>query len=496
MLRRLNKTSLSLVPACVERPRYERQDAGVGIVHIGPGAFFRAHQAVFIDDAMNFAGGDWRICAISLRSAAIRDALREQDNLYTLAVLDEAASLRIVGAIAEIMVAPEKPSAAIVRMADPEVRIVTLTITEKGYCLSAAGDLDFDHSDIVRDLANPNSPKTAIGFLTEALRVRREKNIDSFVAISCDNITCNGRRLKRAVVSFAEALNPGLAEWIEVNSQFPCTMVDAITPATDDRLRESVASGAGVEDRWPVQREPFAQWVMEDFDGPRPAWDAAGVQFTPDVSQFETAKLRLLNAPHSALAYLGSLADFETVRDAMASPELQAFLHSMTTQEILPALSRPMTSVGKVDLHAYRDMIIQRFKNPNIHHCLSQIAWDGSQKLQQRVFPALAENLAATRSIERLTLIIAAWRRFCAERLRKGEALVEPRSDDVLFSRFVHAETPTDVVLHLAGIGDILPPAIASNTIFRTTLKNAEALLGDGSPSAVLSAAAALSEGV
>lgn len=334
---RLSATTLPQLPSAVLTPDYTLEHTRIGIVHLGAGAFHRAHQAVYIDDLLD-DDPSWAISAVSLHSPQLRDALRPQDGLYTLALLDQHPQLRVIGAIREVLCAADEHAAVLARLADPGVRLVTLTVTEKGYCL--AGDtLDLTHPDIAHDIANPANPRSAIGYLVAGLQQRMHSGTAPFTALSCDNLTDNGTLLERSVVRLAEQTDPALAEWIAQHATFPRSMVDSITPATDDALRMRVQDQLGVHDAWPIQRERYSQWVIEDrFCNGRPAFERAGVTLSEDLAGYARAKLRLLNAPHSALAYLGSLLQLETVADAMRHSELAAFVETSMRAEIAPTL--------------------------------------------------------------------------------------------------------------------------------------------------------------
>ena len=392
----------------VQRPAYERGTFPPGIVHFGPGAFHRVHQAWFADELLT-RDPRWSIAAVSLRSPEVRDALRPQGGLYTLATLDETVSYRVIGALQELLVAPEDPEEVLSRLSAPTTRVVTITVTEKGYCLGAAGALDTGHTDIQRDLEHPEQPRSLIGYLVEGLKRRRAAHLTALTVISCDNLVDNGTRLGRAVSQLAELRDPGLARWIEDHTHFPRTMVDSITPATTDALRGQVAAASGMKDRWPVQRESFLQWVLEDkvaADGPD--WASAGVTLTDDVPAYDRAKLRLLNGAHSTLAYLGLLAGHETVAQAMQDERLASFVATLMREDVKPTLRAPRG----LDLSAYIEAILRRFRNPAIRHALAQIAWDGSQKLPVRFMGTIADNLEAGRRIDRLCVPVAAWMHF------------------------------------------------------------------------------------
>jgi fructuronate reductase len=456
----LNEAALARLPAGVVQPTYDRAAIDVGVVHFGPGAFHRAHQAWFFESLLA-QDPRWGICAVSLRSADVRAALEPQNGLYTIAIRDEVISYQVIGAIREVLVAPENPEAVLARLCAPSTHLVTLTVTEKGYCLGADGLLDLTHPDIARDLQNPRAPSAVAGFLVEGLRRRRELGLPPFIVISCDNLVDNGARLARATARFAEALSDRtLAGWIEREVSFPRTMVDSITPATTDVLKHSVASALGVRDRWPVQREAFVQWVIEDgFRHESPDWQRAGVTLTNDVAGYDRAKLRLLNGAHSTLAYVGSLKGYVTVADAMKDDELRTFVQALMTEDVLPTLAAPRG----LDLWGYIDSILKRFRNPNMHHELAQIAWDGSQKLPFRILGTMRDALAAGRSVDRLCVPIAAWMQFVRRAALRGERVKDPL-----------AATLFDIgrACEGRGISDV-PRFLALDSVFSPELRSA-----------------------
>jgi fructuronate reductase len=373
-LRRLSERTLPHSPPEVLRPHYDRASTRIGTVHFGPGAFHRAHQASYFDRLLE-KDGSRAICAVSLKTASVPDALTPQDGLYTLVELDEAPTVRVIGAIRELLVATEDPAAVSRRLCDPDTSLITITVTEKGYCLDGGSELDFDHPDIVHDLRNPETPRSLIGWLARGLQMRHERGLAPCLVVSCDNLSDNGPTLRRAVLAFAARRDRALAGWIEERTRFPRTMVDSITPATDAPLRSRVAEALGLQDAWPVQRERFAQWVVEETDfTAQPDWASVGVTLSRDVSAYERAKLRLLNGAHSTLAYLGLLAGLETVAEAMAQPVLRAFVERLMIEDIEPILTAPRAG----ELVAYRQSILRRFENPAMRHLLAQIAWDGS----------------------------------------------------------------------------------------------------------------------
>ncbi|HWW26871.1 MAG TPA: mannitol dehydrogenase family protein, partial [Caulobacter sp.] len=400
---RLNAASYTAAAPGVALPDYDRDKITIGVVHFGPGAFHRAHQAFYFDQLLA-RDPRWGLCAVSLKSPGVRDALQPQDGLYTLAQLDAETTFRVVGSILEVLVAPEDPPSVFARLAAPGTRLVTLTVTEKGYCLTGDGKLDTAHPDIVHDLAHPRAPVSAVGYIVEGLRRRHQAGLPPYAVVACDNLADNGWRLKAAVVAFAECIDPALVSWIETEGRFPRTMVDSITPATDDTLRARVEAATGLTDAWPIQREAFTQWVVEDILGPGgPDLASVGVTLTDDVRGFERAKLRLLNGVHSTIAYAGLLKGHETVFEAISDPDLARIAEDLMVQDIIPTLTAPRG----LDLAAYAQAILGRFRNPEIRHLLSQIAWDGSQKLPFRILGTVADALEAGRPVERLALPLA-----------------------------------------------------------------------------------------
>jgi fructuronate reductase len=400
---------LDRLPGTVLRPGYNPADHGVGIVHIGLGAFHRAHQAAMTDAALALHGGDWRIAGVSLRSPTVRDQLEPQDGLYTLAVRDGAAeTLRVMGSIAGVLVAPKDPGAVIAAIAAPSTHVVSLTITEKGYCHDpATGALREDHPDIAHDLSRPARPKSAIGFLAAGLAARQAAGGGPLTIISCDNLPGNGQLLAGVVRRFVELARPQLADWVAASVGFPSTMVDRIVPATTDDDRCDLARQLGCEDAGLVKTEPFSQWVIEDhFAGPRPAWERVGAQMVDDVRPFELAKLRMLNGSHSTLAYLGLLRGHEFVDQAIADPVIAAVV-----DDLMAEAASTLPRVSGLDPAAYAAALKERFANASLQHRLAQIAIDGSQKLPQRLVSTIIDVQSAGGSAEAAALGIAAWLR-------------------------------------------------------------------------------------
>jgi fructuronate reductase len=410
-LPRLSRATVRDLRQGIEAPRLPEPDAN-RIVHLGLGAFARAHLAMYVEDcAAAQAGNAWEILGVSLQRPDQRDRLAPQDWLYTtLERWPDGSSARIIGGLTGVLVAPEDPNAVIAALVSPKTRIVTLTVTEKGYCHEpATGRLNLDHPDICHDLRMPEVPRTAVGFLVEGLRQRHAAGLSPFTVLSCDNLPGNGRLLAGLVEQFADVREPVLAGWIAQQATFPCCMVDRIVPAaTEEDFREA-ARITGLTDAAVVSHEPFRQWVIEDrfVQGLRPSWELAGAIMTSNVEPFELMKLRLLNGAHSALAYLGYLAGRETVADAVTDPVLHKFLLWLW-EEVIATVPCP----PGVDLVAYTRELADRFRNPAVRHRTWQIAMDGSQKLPQRLLGPVRDRRARNLGVPCLSLVIAAWARY------------------------------------------------------------------------------------
>jgi len=371
-MNRLNDSTAGALPTAVARPAYDRNDLKSGIVHLGLGAFMRAHMAAATEAAI--AAGDlrWGIVGVSLRQPDTRDALAPQDGLYTLAT-----------------------------------RVVSLTVTEKGYCHDpATGALRLDHPDIVHDLAHPQAPRSAIGMLVYGLQLRQAQGHGPLTLMSLDNLPANGRVLRAAVLRFAREINPVLAGRVEAECRFPCSMVDRIVPRTTDADRAAVSQALGCDDRWPVLGEPFFDWAIEDeFAADRPDWTLGGARFVTDAEPFERLKLRMVNGTHSSLAYLGAMAGWQTVDHAIAQAPLREHIEALMRDEIEPTLP----ALPGLDLAAYRNNLLARYANPALAHRTQQIAMDGSQKLPQRLLGTVRDRLAQGLPVPRMALGLAAW---------------------------------------------------------------------------------------
>ena len=410
-----NKTLKDLDQA-IARPAYDRAALKPGIVHIGVGNFHRAHQAVYLDDL--FCKGldhDWALIGAGVREgdARMRDALATQDYLSTVIEMEpNAHSARVIGAMVDFLPIEPDNKALIARMAQEDIRIVSLTVTEGGYYIDPArGEFDPTHPDIVADAAQPDRPATAFGAIISALKARRAAGIVPFTVMSCDNLPGNGHVTQAAVIGLARLIDAELADWIAANVAFPNGMVDRITPATTDVERARAKSAFGIEDVSPVFCEPFRQWVLEDnFPAGRPAFEQVGVTLTPDVEAFETMKIRILNGGHAIIAYPGGLLDVEMVSDAMAHPAISAFLAAVEMREILPIVP----PVPDTSLDAYHALITERFANPDVGDTIRRLCLDGSNRQPKFIIPSIRDNRARGVVPHGLILLSAMWCRYCA----------------------------------------------------------------------------------
>ena len=464
-LPRLSELSRLSGPAAP--PGYRPADHGTGILHIGLGAFHRAHQAAYTDTALAASGGDWRILGVSLRSRDMAEALGPQRGLYTLIERDAAGSRgRVIGALAGVIAAD--PAATLVAMADPAIRIVSLTVTEKAYGVSrTARDADPDHPAVAGDLASPDCPSGVLGLLTAGLAARRRAGLPPFTVLCCDNLPENGALLRGGVLGFARRIDPVLADWIGAEVPFPATMVDRITPAPTPDTRAEASRLTGCEDRAAIETEPFTQWVIEDrFASGRPAWEAGGALFVADVAPYERMKLRMLNGSHSMLAYAGFLAGHEYVRDVMADPALSALVarHMQAAAATLPALPG-------IDLARYAADLQSRFRNPAIAHRTAQIAMDGTEKLPQRLLEPATETHRRGGDIRPFAFAVAAWMRYCMGRTDGGApfALDDPRAAEIT-ARLSGCSTPCDVAAALSGLPGVFPDALRADEVWKASV--------------------------
>lgn len=454
------------LPAHVQQPSYDRTQLRSRIVHFGFGAFHRAHQALLTNRVLNAKGGDWGICEISLFSGdVLMSQLRAQDHLFT--VLEKGAEGNqpiIIGAVNECLNAKLDSLAAIIeKFCEPQVAIVSLTITEKGYCIDpATGKLDMQNARIIHDLENPAEPHSAPGILVEALHRRRERGLPAFTVLSCDNIPDNGHVVKNAVLGMAQKRSPELAAWIDEQVSFPGTMVDRIVPAATDASLAEITQALGVEDPCAISCEPFIQWVVEDnFVAGRPEWEVAGVQMVHDVLPWEQMKLRMLNGSHSFLAYLGYLAGYAHINECMEDASFRAAARRLMLDEQAPTLR-----ITDVDLTAYADSLIDRFANPALQHRTWQIAMDGSQKLPQRMLEGIRVHLERGSAWPLLALGVAGWIRYVSGTDERGNAIDvrDPLSDKIRTA--VEASSDADRVNALVALSEVFGDALAQNAVF------------------------------
>jgi fructuronate reductase/mannitol 2-dehydrogenase len=407
----LSDHTLEDLPPEISIPTYDRAALRPGIVHIGVGGFHRAHQAVYLDELARQGSTDWGVLGVGLHSREIGEVLADQDRLYT--VVERAADAdraTVVGVMTGYLYAPDDPEAVLTALAGDSTRVVTLTITGTGYRIDAhTGDFDADDPHVARDLEDPGQPQTVFGYLVEALHRRRQAGLAPFTVLSCDNMQNNGAAARTAVVSFARLRDDDLAEWIDQNVAFPSSMVDRITPNTSPEDRDAIAAATGIDDRWPVITEPFRQWVVEDsFCNGRPPLEQVGVQFVADVAPYETVKTRLLNAGHSAIAYLGYLAGYRTTADVMADPAFRTFLARLMAEEIGPLLP----DLPGVDLADYQATLLDRLANPRMADQLARLSRRGSTKIPNYIMPSVRAALEEGSPHHLLCLAVAGWLRF------------------------------------------------------------------------------------
>ncbi len=457
MSTRLSNQSLGQLSNAIIRPQYQRDTIKAGIVHLGVGAFHRAHQAWYTEQALNRKVGDWGIVGVSLRRPEVRDQLQPQDGWYTVVERDgDQHRYQLVGAIKQMLVAPEDPQALIGQLAQAEIKLITLTITEKGYLYDAAsGGLKQDHPDVLRDIEQfPESPVTAIAYLVSALALRAQNDLPGVTLLSCDNLSHNGKILRKVVLDFAARVDASLPAWIKTNVSFPCSMVDRIVPATTAADLTALEQSLGVKDEAAVFTEPFSQWVVEDnFVRGAPDWQGVGVLFTDDVTPFETMKLRLLNGSHSLIAYLGFLAGYDYVHEVMADKGLVRLVRLYMDTQAQPTMNIP----EGFNIEGYKDQLCQRFANSALNHRTYQIAQDGSQKIPQRWLASVRALAGKNHSTEILALAVAGWIRYLEGRRDNGE---EFELDDPLAKTLriaIADKNPCRAVMEINSIfGDML----------------------------------------
>ncbi|GAB2674554.1 mannitol dehydrogenase family protein [Thalassiella azotivora] len=423
---RLSTDTLGSLPADVSVPGYDRSAVTTGIVHVGVGGFHRAHQAMYLDRLMDAGAAlDWGICGVGLMPGdrRMRDALAAQDHLYTLVVKhpDGRLEARVVGSLVDYLFAPDDPEAVVERMADPATRIVSLTVTEGGYHVNqVTGEFDPSDPAIQADLQPDAVPSTTFGLLTAALRRRRERGVPPFTVMSCDNIQGNGHVAQAMLTAFARLQDPELAEHLERDVAFPSSMVDRITPVTSDEDRAAVRDLLGVEDVWPVVCEPWTQWVLEDrFTAGRPPLEDVGVQVVDDVVPYELMKLRLLNASHQALCYLGYLSGYRYAHEVCADPLFVDLLLGYMREEAEPTLA----PVPGVDVAQYQQALVDRFANPEVRDTLARLCAESSDRIPKWLVPVVREQLERGGEVRRSALVVASWARYAEGVDEQGEPI-------------------------------------------------------------------------
>lgn len=446
--------------SAVEVPGYDRSGVRTGIVHIGVGGFFRAHQAMYLDTLMGAGEAlDYGICGIAAleRDRRIYDAMTGQDCLYTLVLKhpDGTFEPRVIGSMTEMLFAPDDRQAVVDKMADPATKIVSLTITEGGYLIDqVTGEFKADDPSIAADLEPGATPSTAFGFIVAALKARRDAGQEPFTVQSCDNLPGNGDAAKKSIAAFARLIDPDLADWILANVAFPNAMVDRITPVTTDDDRDLIRTEFGIDDAWPVVCEPFTQWVIEDhFPAGRPAWEHAGAQLVEDVIPYELMKLRLLNAGHQALAYLGYLSGYRYAHEAMSDPLVRAFLLRYMEREGSPSLP----PVPGIDLDAYRHELIARFANPAVRDTLARLCAESSDRIPKWLVPVIVHNLEHDGDIDAAALVVAAWARYAEGVDEQGEPIdvVDNDKERVMAAAAAHRENPAAFLQMRDYFGDL-----------------------------------------
>ncbi|WPR72363.1 mannitol dehydrogenase family protein [Flavobacterium sp. NG2] len=448
---KLNNRNVSNISERVSTPQYNRENIKTGIVHVGVGGFHRAHQAMYLDQLLHDASNsNWGICGVALLhfDQKIYNTLKDQDGLYTLVVkeLDGTLTKRVIGSITEYLYAPDSPKAVIEKMASPDVKIITLTITEGGYNLNeATGAFNLDNPQIIHDSKNAAAPVTIFGYLTQALKLRKETNSGPITILSCDNIEGNGDVAKKMLLSYVQFAEPELLDWINANVSFPNSMVDRITPATVPSDISHLAETSGIEDQWPVVCESFQQWVVEDnFIAGRPNLESVGVQFVTDVEPFEKMKLGLLNAGHSVIGILGGLMGYSTIDEAISNPAIATFLSIYLDNEVTPILH----GLDGMDLPKYKKTLIERFSNIYIKDQIDRICSESSAKIPKFILPTVYEQLKSTGTINYAAFVIAAWAIYSLGLNEKNEAInIKDAQQDVLFEQALLAKNNPEVFL-------------------------------------------------
>ena len=474
---RLSNATVSKLDTRIRRPEYDREKLRARTVHIGVGGFHRAHQAVYLDELLERGAlSDWgeRGIGVLPHDSAMRDALRGQDYLYSVFERSaDAQAVRIIGSIVDFSLAPEDSATAIERLANEETRLVSLTITEGGYFIhEGTGEFSHDAPAIQHDIHQPSTPETSLGYLTAALKRRRDRNIAPFTVMSCDNLQGNGHVIRKVVLALAEQQNPTLHRWIADNVAFPNSMVDRITPATTKSDREQLQQQYGINDAWPVVTEPFLQWVIEDtFCNERPPWEEVGAEIVTDVLPYELMKIRLLNASHMAMAYLGALAGHifahEVMQDSIFDAFIKAFMDEVTP--VVPLI--PHTSIPD-----YKRTLIGRFANPTLNDRVARLCSEGSAKMPKWVLPSVVELAQKRRSTKLLSLVIAAWIKYLqssADERGNPIEVVDARADELKRAARLIGNDPRPFI----GMKSLFGPGYFAERVFADGVEGALTLL-------------------
>jgi len=466
-------TSLKQVHSNIAVPHYQPSAHKPGIVHIGLGAFHRAHQAVYTDSALNSAGGDWRIIGVSLRSTDTANKLNSQNGLYTLIERSaQQAKIRVIGSIAKVLTAVPNTQAIIEALADPAIKIVSLTVTEKAYGIAFdTGKIDLEHSDIQHDLQSPLNPQGVLGVICEALARRYRASQAPFTVLCCDNLPNNGQKLKAGVVDYSRYVNKALSQWIDEKVAFPSTMVDRITPAVKAPTYAEAAKQLGCVDNAALECEIFSQWVIEDnFPQGRPYWEAGGALFVDNIHNYEQMKLRLLNGAHSMLAYAGFLQGCRYVRNVMKHADLPE-----KVAEYLRCASKTLPVLAAINYQDYCEQLLARFTNPAMAHETYQIAMDGSQKLPLRIFPSAVYALQHAQDLNIFAYATAAWIRYCqiCTHANSGYLLQDPRREEIEQALKPQSMDSAAIVSRFLAMENLFPRALLHSQRWKTALVRA-----------------------
>jgi fructuronate reductase len=483
-------SSETVVPDNVGIPDYNPESHGVGIVHIGVGAFHRAHQAVYTDDALAANGGDWRITGVSLRGTEVTDALNPQDGRYTLLERGEGGTkVRVIGSIADVISATRDRAGVMQALTDRCTYIVSLTVTEKAYGIDrATSGIDLEHDAIAHDLAAPHSPVGVIGLIVESLRKRRSLGLPPYTVLCCDNLPENGKMIRSGILDFAMLLDSDLRDWIATEAAFPCTMVDRITPAPTAKTLGDAEALIGAIDLAAVETEPFSQWVIEDkFPQDRPAWEAGGAIFVEDVAPYERMKLRMLNGSHSMIAYAGFLANCSYVRDAMANADI-----AVLVRRHLVAAAGTLEPLPGINFDEYATNLTTRFSNLEIAHETYQIAADGSEKLPQRFLEPAKWALDHKQDIRPFAFGVAAWMRYCLGVHDDGAryALNDPREMQIRETVQSADRNAFAISEALHGLAGVFPSDLTNNQTWRLAVEDALSLMLSGDMTSAIAAEA------